>query len=262
MKKILLICIVSVLLTGCSKRVSQEVFDKLDSDYILLQKEYTDLLLEHEKNINVNSEIEKRYSELNADFSDLKNKLNNLLNEKNNIIYGVSHFKDIAFLMPNTWEVVKEDDIAYYYPEEGLLMVYATDLEYDTSDLRVSQHRELLDTLFDSLSSSASEYKEIGNRDVDTSISSLAKEYSYYSDYENGTYENKTFAFAYKDTLYVFVLAQPDKITDSTKYSDIISSVVSIRWITHLYLSIKDGWDALPLYNFMDYLWTEIPFMD
>lgn len=229
MKKILIIFIMGIFLTGCNKGVSQEIFDKLDSDYILLQKEYTDLLLEHEKITNENSEIEKRYSDLNADFTYLENELHNLLTERNSTIYGISHFKDIAFLLPSAWEVVKEDDIAYYYPEEGLLMVYTTDLEYDTSDLRVSQHRELLDTLYNSLTSSASKYKEIGNRDVDTNISPLAKEYSYYSDYEDGTYENRAIAFAYKDTLYVFVLAQPDKIADSTIYSDIINSIVSIR---------------------------------
>ena len=223
MKKLLIICIMGILLTGCSKGVSQEVFNSLDNDYNSLQKEYDKLLLEHEKITEEKSEIEKKYSELNADFTNLENRLND------SDVYGVSCFKGIAFLMPTSWEVVNQDDIAYYYPEEGILMLRAVDLEIDTSGFGTSQHKEMLDMFFESLSNSSDEYKEIGAWYIDTKISSMAKEVSYYSDYNGVTHENKTFAFACKDTLYTFTFAQPDKITDIDIYDNIINSVIIVQ---------------------------------
>lgn len=74
MKRVILMCIVGLLLTGCSKGVSQETFNKLNNDYEEIQKEYQEikalydeLYLENEDNKNSFKDYFDKYTGLYAE---------------------------------------------------------------------------------------------------------------------------------------------------------------------------------------------------
>ena len=220
---IVLIVLLSIFLTGCSTGVSKEEYNDLKTDFDELQEEQTNIVEEK-------SEIEKDYEELNDSFENLQNDLVSLQNNDiGNMVYGVGRAEDIAFCIPSTWEVVENDNTIYYYPEDGVLMVQISDTGTDTTLIRESLQKEMLGTFSDAIIASSTNYIEIESRFIDTSFGSVAKEISYYSDYDGITYENKTFAFAYKYLLYTFTFAQPNELKDSDLYDNIINSIIIIK---------------------------------
>jgi hypothetical protein len=138
--------------------------------------------------------------------------------------YKIYLTKDLAYHIPSTWEVVNNDNITYYYPETGFLMVQAFDTGRDDYPAD-----ELLDGFLSGLSDSVSDYDEISTGYIDIGSDIEAKEVMYYGIYDNIKYANRVVAFYLGDTVYAFAYAQPTEIKDMPVYEEVISSITTLN---------------------------------
>lgn len=170
------------------------------------------------------SEMISKVDNLETENEKLKEENNNLQIKIDDIIPTSIHIlKDIAYAVPSDWETVTDDDITYYYPESGGLLMVSITLGDSLFDMALSDVRKSFlsgiekgSTNFESISS---ETKIICN-DI-TAIDS-----SYYSDYNNVRYENHLIAFATNKYVYSFVIAAPQKNIENNQFNKIIESIV------------------------------------
>lgn len=100
MKKLLIVCIIGLLLTGCSKGIPQETFDNLDSEYSILQNKYDELLTEHNNLQNDIKELRLSYSALEVENNENKEMYSEYLTK-----YGELLAETVGDDILNAWGV-------------------------------------------------------------------------------------------------------------------------------------------------------------
>lgn len=139
-------------------------------------------------------------------------------------------FNQITYQVPTEWDVRNNDDIVYYYPKTGFLMLQKSNIR-DSSNMTTDEKETLLDSFEAGVSDSTDSYEKIDSKQVFVDTDILAREISFYTVLNDERYESKTIIFPYKDCVYSLCFANPKEIVknDLDIFNNIINSVVGIK---------------------------------
>jgi hypothetical protein len=90
MKKLMLILLIILSFSGCSKDITQKEYDNLHTSYQFLQSEYDDLVKKYEEIENLNSETITTLNDVTKKYMDLLSTEGNIVMEA----WGTSTFGD------------------------------------------------------------------------------------------------------------------------------------------------------------------------
>jgi chaperonin cofactor prefoldin len=86
MKKLILLCLSSVLLVGCSDNISKKDYDAVNADYAEINEEFRLLTEDYEKLDKEYNDLQNTYAELESEKEALTNLYNDVVS-KNNELY-------------------------------------------------------------------------------------------------------------------------------------------------------------------------------
>lgn len=118
MKKLLLICIISILFTGCEKGVSQEKYDTILNNLQILRTEhdelnvkYNELLSQNEILIESNNELEQLNQETIDSLTNITNKYTEVSAENGDIV--IEAWGNVAFGDNTDYSILDQSTVQY-----------------------------------------------------------------------------------------------------------------------------------------------------